>query len=111
MFSNNDVAGLRAEERMGSALNAGEAFIGMITGIFAIKSKNKVIRSIAWIFVITKLIDNIRLIVVNLIARKSYLELIDDEDEREAAKHGSSFIGLMQKVNSNWKYQFTGKFD
>lgn len=111
MFSNNDVLKLRAEERMGSAINAGEALLSLGIGIFAIKSKNKVIRSTAWIFVIAKLIDNIRLIVVNLIARKSFLKLIDDEDEREEAEQETSFEGVLQKVSSNYKYQFTGKFD
>lgn len=111
MFSRNDVAGLRAEERMGSAINAGQSFGILAMDIFAMKSKNKVFKTVAWIITIIEAIDKIRLIVVNLNARKSMLELIDDEDEREAAKQGSSFTGLMQKVNTSMKYQFTGKID
>lgn len=105
---NNDILKVRAEERMGQAINATQPLTTLILDIVAFRSNNEKLKKVATVITVIEAIDKVRIIILSLRARNEVLENIDDEDVREEVRKDTSVFGLLSR-SINWKYQLTGR--
>ena len=101
---------IRAEERMGDAFTSACDGGLMLLDVLALKSNNKRFKQVAGILTAITALDHIRMIYVSLNARKTAINIVDEED-REEVKEFSNFRNVLRRASGNWKYQMTGKID
>ena len=106
----NDFLKVRAEERMGDAFTAGTTFGVLLLDGIAYKSGSKGLKNIAKVVTAITAIDQIRIVMASLNARKNCIKYADGEKQEEVKEY-SKLSNIIRRSKGDLVYQATGKFD